>query len=150
MSAAQKRWTWRRVRRVPLRGAPPAPPTAAGLDVAPTDGSKRLERECLALCAELGLPAFHDRDPRHNASGLPDVLTVAGPALLLPEFKSQRRYPTPEQRRWLEALAGVTHLWSGVVRPADWPAFRALVVALAQGTPPDALWTPTTGDDADG
>ena len=129
----RRRWKWarRRVRRATLQETliPEALPELE--KVVPTAGSHAMERAALALCEELGAPAFHDADSRRNPSGLPDLVAVVGSTLIVAEFKPEGRYPDAEQRRWLEALAGVDHIWSGVVRPADWPAFVATLKALA-------------------
>ena len=93
-------------------------------------------------------PAFHDLDPRMNPAGLPDVLAIVGKTLTLTEFKHRRDRPTERQQLWLDRLARVTHVWSGVVYPKDWAEWCELmyqlwlVDRLDQTTAVDVLRTP--------
>ena len=58
------------------------------------------------------------RGPR-NAPGLPDLILVRRPRLVIAEVKREGEKPTPAQQRWLDEFAacGVeTYIW----RPSDW------------------------------
>jgi hypothetical protein len=82
------------------------------------------------VCDVLDAPAFHDSDSRRNSAGLPDGVAVVGRTLVMAEFKPMHGAPTPAQRRWLEALAQVEYVWSGVVRPDEWADFCDTLLAM--------------------
>jgi hypothetical protein len=65
-----------------------------------------------------GNRVVHMTPVQADGAGWPDLVLVRD-RLLAVELKQDRRYPSPEQRLWLDALglAGVeTHVW----RPAQW------------------------------
>jgi hypothetical protein len=103
--------------------------------IGPGHGSTAMETKFTnsqgtGICDVLGAPAFHDTDARRNPAGLPDGVAVVGRTLVLAEFKPEHGAPNPAQRRWLEALAKVRYVWSGVVRPSEWAEFVDSLVAM--------------------
>ena len=56
------------------------------------------------------------RTPLQGDKGCPDIILARKGVVLLVELKAERRYPTKEQRAWLDALGVHARLW----RPADW------------------------------
>jgi len=59
-----------------------------------------------------------------DGKGWPDCVLVGRGRVLFRELKLDKRYPTPEQREWGEALlaAGADY---AVWRPKDWPIIEA-------------------------
>ena len=117
--------------------------------IGPGHGSTAMEnlftnRHGSGVCDVLDAPAFHDTDSRRNNAGLPDGVAIVGNTLVMAEFKPEHGAPTPQQRRWLEALARVEYVWSGVVRPSDWADFCDTLLAMyeqgqiSQNAPIDA------------
>lgn len=77
------------------------------------DRATNARRRCLAC-------GTYRRGPR-NAPGLPDVLLLRRPRLVVAELKQQGKRPTPAQQRWLDEFAacGVeTYVWS--TSAEDW------------------------------
>ena len=74
---------------------------------------------------------YHTRKSQGSSPGFPDDCLVhpSGGALILVELKTddQSSQPSAFQRRWLDALAKVTHLETGVYRPQDWPRLERLL-----------------------
>jgi hypothetical protein len=72
------------------------------------------------LSKELGWLSYHTHDSRRSDAGWPDVALVHPKhgRFLIRELKRQRENPTPDQRKWLEALAGAG-VDVGVWRPMD-------------------------------
>jgi hypothetical protein len=73
------------------------------------------------LAKELGWLSYHTHDSRRSDAGWPDVALVHPKhgRFLVRELKTERGTVTPEQRKWLEALAdaGVD---AGVWRPMQY------------------------------
>lgn len=78
------------------------------------------------FCKEAALLYYHTRDSRKSAPGWPDTAIIhpAGGTLFLIENKAREGTVSPQQQRWLDALAHVTSVYVDVVRPAGWPALR--------------------------
>lgn len=127
----------RRKARAPRKDTPavrPEMPVQIAID--PRAGSTALENRWLELCRLMQVPHFHDLDARRNVAGLPDGLCVVGDTLFLVEFKPEKEDERPAQTKWLDALAGVRRVVSGVVRPSDWEAFvNALWMAQVKEVP---------------
>lgn len=54
-----------------------------------------------------------------DGAGFPDLVLVRGPRLIFAELKTNKSYPTPAQREWLNDLRGTAaevYVW----RPRDW------------------------------
>ncbi len=85
--------------------------------VADTMSEDELLVSVIRQCRDLGLLTAHFRPAmartgkwitavQGDGKGYPD-LTIAGPAgVLFRELKAQAKYPTPEQKVWIAALAG--------------------------------------------
>lgn len=96
-----------------------------------------LLRNVIDLCRHQGLLVAHFRPAQAKSGrwltavqgdgkGYPD-LTIAGPAgVLFRELKAEGKYPSPEQRAWLDALAAAGGD-SGVWRPRDLVSGRVAV-----------------------
>jgi hypothetical protein len=54
-----------------------------------------------------------------DGKGFPDLVLARPGRLLFVELKAQGKYPSPEQREWLEALGAAGTEWR-VWRPRDW------------------------------
>lgn len=79
-----------------------------------------LQTQVIALAKTLGYLVYHTHDSRRSHKGWPD-LVLAHPdrnRFLIRELKSQRGYPTPEQREWLAALTALG-IDAGIWRPID-------------------------------
>lgn len=114
----------RRKARAPRKDTPElTPEMLIQVAVDPRAGSTALENRWLEMCRLMGVPHFHDLDPRKNVAGLPDGLCIVGDTLFMVEFKPEHENERPAQTVWLNALAGVRRVVSGVVRPSDWEAF---------------------------
>jgi hypothetical protein len=61
---------------------------------------------------------YHTYNSRRSDSGFPDLVMVNDGRLVFAELKSQKKEPTPDQRRWLYALAN-TGAEVFVWRPSD-------------------------------
>jgi hypothetical protein len=106
--------------------------------VSPTAGSTILERAIAGSAQHIGLAqiarakaVFHDNDARKNIPGFPDIWMIVGHTLYVLECKSKYGNPTPEQAQWLDAIAGVTEIVHGVLRPADYEALAKEIIALS-------------------
>jgi len=67
-----------------------------------------------------GWEHYHTHNSRRSPSGFPDLVLVRPPEIIYAELKAHGKYPTPNQRKWLEMLRTChqeVYLW----RPADWP-----------------------------
>jgi hypothetical protein len=92
----------------------------------------QLQNRVREVCRRLGYLHFHvHRSRTKEEEGWPDSAIVA-PAehplagtLFLAELKTVGEVPTLPQRRWLEALGGVTRVESGLVWPEDLEDFVA-------------------------
>jgi hypothetical protein len=63
---------------------------------------------------------MHIRDARRqNVTGFPDYLALRGGRQIVAEIKKMGRRPTPGQRGWLAAFAGVPGVESYVWTPKD-------------------------------
>jgi hypothetical protein len=90
----------------------------------------QLQNQVRLVSKDLQLLHFHIRRPRtKEEEGLPDSLMCA-PAghplagvLWIQELKVGKDRPTVQQQAWLDALACVTRVESGVLRPETLKAF---------------------------
>ena len=90
-----------------------------------------LQERLRALCVPtLGLLYYHVYLSKKSYAGYPDVTILTPADLLRPgeestlylwELKSEAGVVSGTQRRWLEALARVTRVETGVFTPKDWP-----------------------------
>ena len=80
---------------------------------------------------DLGWLHYHTRKSKGSSPGFPDEVFVhpAGGPLYLWELKTdeQSSQPSSFQRQWLDALAKVTHVHTGVYRPQNLAELRALL-----------------------
>jgi VRR-NUC domain len=104
---------------------PPAP--ARELD--PESPEAALESRVQIVADAAGWLRFHvqGKGSRRSAPGFPDDVLVHpdGGPLYFWEYKRADGQLSPAQRRWLDALRQVTHIETGVYRPADWAALCA-------------------------
>jgi hypothetical protein len=100
------------------------------LSLPPAVDEKTLQGAVHTLCHDLHLIYYHAVKSQLSTPGLPDCLIchpdLPGP-LFAWELKRAGAHPTPAQRRWLEALARVTHVETGVYGPEDWPTITRLL-----------------------
>jgi len=75
------------------------------------DRATNFPRACPKCKAPLRIP--------RNDAGWPDLFMVRGDTLVVAEIKSDRNYPTPEQREWLEAFRQVRRIVVVVWKPKD-------------------------------
>ena len=83
------------------------------------------------LAEPLGWLCYHTHDSRRSQPGYPDLTMVRGPEIIYAELKMPKKYPTPKQRAWLEAIGTVAehtpyvrvYLW----RPRDWPQIEEVL-----------------------
>jgi hypothetical protein len=104
-----------------------APAPARELD--PESPEAALESRVQIVADAAGWLRFHvqGKGSRRSAPGFPDDVLVHpdGGPLYLWEYKRADGQVSPAQRRWLDALRQVTHIETGVYRPADWAALCA-------------------------
>lgn len=88
-----------------------------------------LEARLRTFALQAGYLYYHTHNSKRSDPGYPDCALVHpdGGALYLWELKSAEGQVSPAQRRWLDALARVTHVESGVYRPADWGTLQGLL-----------------------
>lgn len=94
------------------------------------------------LAAFYGWLAFHDRDPRRDLAGFPDLVMAGQGRCLYRELKTMRGRLAPMQGRWRDALHAAGADWA-LWRPCDWPQ----IVATLRGDRGDGDG-PTTEDGA--
>ena len=83
------------------------------------DSEKAWQAQVLQLARLYHWRYYHTFDSRRSVAGFPDLVLVRPPMLVLTELKSDRGVLTPEQRAWLEDLAGCTQVRADVWRPVD-------------------------------
>ena len=81
---------------------------------------KQFQAAVVAAAKVLGWRVYFTVRSKFSPSGYPDLTMVRGERILFAELKVKGRKPTPIQRDWLQALAGVpsaeVHVWT----PDDW------------------------------
>lgn len=84
------------------------------------DRATNATRGCSRCRVPWECPRCHQRlKPIRNDPGWPDLFLVRGDTLIIAELKSDRNYPTPEQKEWLEALGRVKRVVVVVWKPKD-------------------------------
>lgn len=76
----------------------------------------QLQAAVVGMADALGVLAWHDTDSRRNRPGLPDLVLV-GRRVAFIELKRQGGRVSPEQHRWLTALARAEGVSAAVWRP---------------------------------
>lgn len=107
-------------------------------DLAAAMKEAALQAQVIAVAKDLGFLTYFTQDSRRSMPGWPDLVLVhpTRGRLLYRELKQQGRYPTPDQRRCLAALANAgadVSVW----RPLDLLEQRVLAELRApQPAPP--------------
>jgi hypothetical protein len=103
----------------------PAP--TSGMDPLSPEGV--LEARLRMFAMQAGYLYYHTHNSQRSNPGYPDSALVHpdGGPLYLWELKSADGQVSLAQRRWLDALAKVTHVETGVYRPEDWATLQALL-----------------------
>jgi hypothetical protein len=103
------------------------PPPASGLPPETPEGV--LEARLRTFAMQAGYLYYHTYNSKRSNPGYPDCAIVHpdGGPLYLWELKSADGEVSPAQRRWLDALAQVTHIATGVYRPEDWATIQHLL-----------------------
>lgn len=85
----------------------------------------QLQRQIREVARRLGMLHYHTARSDKSEPGFPDSVMVhpAGGTLFLCELKRDGEHPTLAQQRWLDALAQVTRVESGVVQPRSLAAW---------------------------
>lgn len=60
---------------------------------------------------------WHETDSRKSPSGFPDLVATNGKTLLMVELKTAKGRVRREQQQWIDDLATVTEIISGIYRP---------------------------------
>ena len=96
-----------------------APGPANAFAALPVMTEAQLQRQIREVCKRLSLLHYHTARSDKSEPGFPDSVMVhpAGGTLFLCELKRDGEHPTLAQQRWLDALAMVTRVESGVVQP---------------------------------
>jgi hypothetical protein len=104
------------------------------MDVLPKLSERGWQQDVLKLARMFGWRWWHDvatnapRACRHckkplslprNDAGWPDLFMVRGDTLIVAELKSDRNYPTADQRAWLDAFRNVRRIVVVVWKPRD-------------------------------
>jgi hypothetical protein len=104
------------------------------LDVLPKITERAWMGQVLKLANLFSWKSWHDRAtnfPRacphckhplrmiRNAAGWPDLFLLRGDTLIVAELKTDRNYPTPEQREWLDAFRQVRRVVVVVWKPRN-------------------------------
>lgn len=64
----------------------------------------QLQSAVLDVAERYGWLAYHTHDSRRSQPGFPDLVMVKRKRVLYVELKQSGKYPTAEQREWLQAL----------------------------------------------
>lgn len=104
-----------------------APGPANAFAALPVMTEAQLQRQIREVCKRLSLLHYHTARSDKSEPGFPDSVIVhpAGGTLFLCELKRDTERPTLAQQRWLDALARVSRVESGVVQQstlASWVA----------------------------
>jgi len=83
---------------------------------------RQLLEAVLAMCARLGLAAYHTHDSRRSRPGFPDLVIVGG-GVLWRELKTDTGVLRPEQREWGSVLQQAGQDWA-IWRPSAWRGGR--------------------------
>jgi hypothetical protein len=89
----------------------------------------QLQNQIVEVCKLLGFLHYHTHNSQKSEPGYVDSTIVApvghplAGILYCVELKVGKDTPTIDQQAWLNALAGVTRVESGVVRPENLEAF---------------------------
>jgi hypothetical protein len=67
---------------------------------------QQLQQQILGLAKYYGWETYHTHDSRRSNRGWPDLVLIKPPRVLFIELKTYRGSLRPEQRTWLQALAG--------------------------------------------
>ena len=87
---------------------------------------------CEDVLRKYGWTVYHEGDSRKSDKGLPDLVALSRPqddgsiVMLMIELKSKKGVTSTDQELWLEKLSLVSHMVTGLARPADWPTLSAL------------------------
>lgn len=86
---------------------------------------KDLQAGVEKLARTLGWLCYHTWNSMHSAAGFPDLVLLRNGLVYVVELKSERREPTPEQERWLDAwreTGAAVYVW----KPSDLESGRIL------------------------
>jgi hypothetical protein len=72
------------------------------------------------LATAYGWRWHHETDSAAHQAGLPDLILVKPPRLMVLEVKTERGKATDKQMDWLADLARVPGVLARLVRPSDW------------------------------
>lgn len=104
------------------------------MDALPKLTERDWQGQVLGIARMFGWAWWHDRAtnfpracPRckaplkmaRNDPGWPDLFLVRGDTLIVAELKTDRNYPTADQRAWLDAFRGVRRIVVVVWKPRD-------------------------------
>ena len=107
---------------------------SGGFQAVPRLAEKAWQAQVLTLARMFGYRWWHDvatNAPRacphcktplklpRNDPGWPDLFLIRDDTLIVAELKSDRNYPTPEQRAWLDAFRKVRRIAVFVWKPRD-------------------------------
>ena len=84
----------------------------------------QLQASVIAVAEAHGWMWHHETDSRRTRAGWPDLVLVKGNRIKIIELKSEKGKASPEQQAWLDALADVDTISTGIVRPSDFDALR--------------------------
>lgn len=98
--------------------------TFIGGDVYDHQTEAHFQAEVVKLLHMLGWPkelVYHTYDSRRSREGFPDIVALRprDGRLFVAELKAQRGRTSDAQRRWIDGLADVRHITSGLFRPSD-------------------------------
>lgn len=95
-----------------------------GFVLPPVDPTSKImhRRRPFVLC-------YHTYSSKRSVPGFPDLVLVHPETgrTIFAELKKNKEYPTPEQRRWLEALSKNPHLEVYVWKPKDLATIREIL-----------------------
>lgn len=98
-------------------------------------------RQVFRDLAPLGVAGYHSWRSDKSVKGFPDWICLVKSRGWALELKTGKYKPTPNQLRWLDAFGRLPNWKAQVVYPADWPAVRDEIIAVALGKKgdPDAV-----------
>ena len=92
------------------------------LDQAMTE--TEFQRAVTDLATTFGWLWHHNSDSRRATSGLPDLILVRVPRVIIAELKTEAGMPTNEQLEWLAKLAQCPGVEARLWRPCDLDAIE--------------------------
>lgn len=94
---------------------------------------KQFLQQVKDLARILGWKTYHPWQSLHSDKGYPDLTLVQGEVAWFSELKRDTGIVTPAQQEWLDALAAVREVHTGVWRPSQFDQIVELLQQRGRG-----------------